>query len=240
MTPLVIPIAIEWVILVTTLAPVILVGRFNSRPKLGLSFWFGFLLSSGLATALAVGIAVSTVFETYAKLHQSRVGSQDWLSAILVSFSPWLILAISGIALALINQRLEPLVSVARESKPLLDAASRPRMIFQGHPVATVELPIMMAAVSRGQIIISRLALETLSEPELDAVLWHEIGHIRGRHNELKTLAGFVRVLSSWLTATQAMVFEVNRLVELDADLYALKHVDSKLLGATRKRFISS
>lgn len=240
MTPLVIPIAIEWVILVTTLAPVILVGRFNSRPKLGLSLWFGFLLSSGIATTLALGVAVSTVFETYAKLRQSLVGSEDWLSAILVSFSPWLILAISGIALALINQRLEPLVSVARETKPLLEAASRPEKNFHGHPVAAVELPIMMAAVSRRKIFISRLALETLSETEIHAVLWHEVGHIRGRHNALKTLAGFVRVLSSWLTATQAMVFEVNRLIEIDADLYAFQHVDQKLLTSTRQKFLMS
>lgn len=240
MSPLVIPIALEWVILVTTLAPVLLVGRFSKYPRLGLALWFSALLSSGIGALLAMSVAVASVFSTYAKLSSSPLGSPDWQLALLLSFAPWLILAISGIALALINQRLEPLVSTARKVTPLLDAAMKPWMAFEGRQVLTVELPVYLAAAVRGRILISRVATESLSENELQAVLWHELGHIRGRHNALRQLAALVRVLSPWLTATRALVHEVDRLIEIDADLYALKRVDSQLLRATRKKFFSS
>lgn len=239
MSPLLIPIAIEWVILVTTLAPLVLVGRFDARPKLGLTIWFGSLLSSGLAAAIALTVAISSIFTTYAKLLDSPFGSTDWKSTLLVSFAPWIILAISGVALALINQQLEPLISVARESKPLIDAASKPWMTFEGHEVFTIELPIFLAATVRGRVLISKVAAEALDEHELQAVLRHEVGHIRGRHNALKQLASLVRLLSPWLTASKALVLEVDRLAEFDADRFATKRIDEKVLRETRARFVA-
>lgn len=240
MSPLIIPIAVEWVILVTTAAPLLLVGRFDKTPRLGLTIWFAAFLSSGIATALAIGIAIASIFETYLSLAANPVGSSGWLATLGISFAPWLILAISGIALALTNQRLEPILASAREVSPMLDAALRPWMKFQGFQVMRIELPIMVAAVSKGKILISTTAARTLRESELHAVLWHEIGHIRAGHNQLKQLAGFVRSLSPWLVASQALVNEVNRLSEIDADRFALRQVDPELLRATRSKFISS
>jgi len=239
-SPLIIPIAVEWVILVTTAAPLLLVGRFDRHPRLGLTVWFATFLSSGIATIFAIGIAVASIFETYLKLALNPVGSSGWLSTIAVSFAPWLILAISGIALALTNQRLEPVLANAREVSPMLDAALRPWMSFQDYQVMRIELPIMVAAVASGKILISTSAARTLRESELHAVLWHEIGHLRGRHNQLKQLAGFVRSLSPWLVASQALVNEVHRLAELDADRFALRHVSPELLSATRSKFLSA
>jgi Zn-dependent protease with chaperone function len=239
-SPLIIPIALEWVILITMLAPAVLVGRFTDRPKLGLSLWFVALLSSGIAAGFALFVAVSSIFSTYARLSSTKLGSADWQIALVVSFSPWLILATSGIALALINLRLEPLVSVVKVSSPLLDAAIRPLTKFEGHAVYTVEVPIYFAAASRGRILPSRMALDGLAQIELQALLWHELGHIRGRHNALKQLASLVRVLSPWLTATKAMVYEVDRLIEADADNFARKRVDSGVLATTRAKFISA
>jgi Zn-dependent protease with chaperone function len=210
------------------------------RPKLGLAVWFSALLSSGIGASLALSVALASVLGSYTRLSSSKLGSPDWQLALMLSFVPWLILAISGIALALINQRLEPLVSTAREAKPLLDAAMKPWMAFEGRQVLTIELPVYLAAVVRGRIVISRGAAAGLNERELQAVLWHELGHIRGRHNTLKQLGALVRVLSPWLTATRALVHEVDRLTEIDADLYAAKRVDSQLLLATRQKFISS
>ena len=240
MSPLVIPIALEWVILVTTLAPVLLVGRFSKYPRLGLALWFSALLSSGIGALLALSVAVASVFSTYAKLSSSPLGSPDWQLALLLSFAPWLILAISGIALALINQRLEPLVSTVREVAPLLNVAMQSRMVFRGRQVLTIELPVYLAAVVRGRILISRVAADSLSDGELQAVLWHELGHIRGRHNALKQLAALVHVISPWLTATRALVHEVDRLTEIDADRFASKHVSPELLGITRAKFVSA
>ena len=239
MSPLLIPIAVEWVILVTTATPLLMVGRFGRTPRLGLIIWFAAFLSSGLATILAIGLAMSSIFETYLQLVSNPVGSSGWLATVTVSFAPWLILAISGIALALTNQRLEPILANARELSPHLEAALRPWMTFHGYQVMRIELPIMAAAVSKGKILISTTAARTLRESELHAVLWHEIGHFRGRHNQLKQLAGFVRSLSPWLVASQALVNEVHRLAELDADRFALRHVSPELLSATRSKFIS-
>ena len=224
----------------TTLAPLVLVARFDSRPKLGLTLWFGSLLSGGLAAGVALTVAFSSIFKTYAKLLETPFGSTDWQSTLVVSFAPWLILAISGIALGLINQRLEPLINIARESKPLIDAAAKPWMTFEGHEVCTIELPIFLAATARGRIFISKVAAEALDDLELQAVLWHEVGHIRGRHNALKQLASLVRLLTPWLTASKALVLEVDRLAEFDADVYALRHVDQELLTSTRRRFLIS
>jgi len=238
-SPLIIPIAIEWVILVTTAAPM-LVGRFDRRPRLGLTLWFAAFLSSGLAAATAIAIAVASVFETYLNLLAEPLGSAGWLTVLGVSFAPWFILAISGVALALTNQRLEPILASARDLGPQLDSAMRPWMTFQGYQVMRIELPIMVAAVARGKILVSTSAAHGLRENELHAVLWHEIGHLRGGHNQLKQLAGFVQSLSPWLVASQALVNEVSRLAELDADRFALRHVEAELLSATRSKFISS
>ncbi|MFM6966064.1 MAG: M48 family metalloprotease [Rhodoluna sp.] len=240
MTPLIIPIAIEWVILVTNLAPIVLVGRFSNRPRLGLVLWFSTFLSSGLATLLALGIAVASIYDTYQGLTSVRFGSSSWLATLALSFAPWLILAISGIALALANQRIEPIFASARTARPLLDAALQPLMKFQGHEVARIDLTIMVAAVARGRILVSSTALASLNEAELEAVLWHEIGHLRGRHNELKQLAGFIHALSPWITASKAMVAEVARIAECEADRFAIRHVDAEFLRATRSKFISS
>jgi Zn-dependent protease with chaperone function len=239
-SPLIIPIAIEWVILVTTLAPMILLGRFDSKPRLGLVVWFATLFSAGLAVALALGVALTSIATTYLKLKANPVGSESWLLALAASFAPWAILAISGISLALVNQRIAPIVSSAKDIGPLLAAATKPVRLFEGVEVRQIELPVMLAAAHRGSILISSTALATLTSAELEAVFWHEDGHIRGRHNQLKQLAGFVRALSPWLAASRALVVEVERLAELDADRYALRHVSEELLCATRSKFLSA
>jgi Zn-dependent protease with chaperone function len=218
----------------------LLTGRFNKWPKLGLSIWFAAFLSSGLATLVAVLVAVASIFETYLNLSAAPLGSAGWLQTLGVSFAPWAILAISGIALALINQRIEPLISSARDTSPMLDAALRPWMTFNGYRVLQIELPVMVAAVAKGKILVSTTAGRSLRESELHAVLWHEIGHLRGRHNQLKQLAGFIRTISPWLIASQALVNEVARLSEIDADRFALRHVGRELLVSTRKKFLSA
>jgi Zn-dependent protease with chaperone function len=201
--------------------------------------WFAAFLSSGIAAGLALGIAVASIFETYLDLAEAPLGSAGWLATLGLSFAPWLILAISGVALALTNQRLEPILASARETSPLLASATRPWMNFHGHQVSRIDLPIMVAAVAGGKILVSTTAERSLATDELDAVLWHEVGHIRGRHNQLKQLAGFIRSLSPWLVASQALVNEVHRLAELDADRFATRHVEPELLSATRSKFIS-
>jgi Zn-dependent protease with chaperone function len=106
--------------------------------------------------------------------------------------------------------------------------------------VKLIELPIFVAGVVSGTILVSTAAERALTSEELDAVLWHEVGHLRGRHNQLKRLAGFVQTLSPWLVASQALVNEVHRLAELDADQFATKYVNPDLLKATRSKFLAA
>lgn len=235
-----IPIAIEWVILVTTLAPLVLIGRFNNFPRMGLAVWFTALLSAGVAVVIALGIAVGSVITTYLTLVANPVGTESWLLALAASFAPWIILAIAGISLALVNQRIAPMIALANQTAPLLAAAAKPIREFAGLPVRSIQLSIMVAAAHRNSILISTAALESLDEAELEAVLWHEVGHIRGRHNQLKQLASLVLALSPWLAASRALVTEVERLAELEADRFAMKRVSSSLLAGTRAKFVSS
>ena len=240
MSPLVIPIAIEWVILVTTLAPLVLIGRFNNFPRMGLAIWFTALLSAGVAVVIALAVAVGSVITTYLTLVANPVGTESWLLALAASFAPWLILAVAGISLGLVNQRVAPMIALANQAAPLLTAAAKPVREFAGLPVRSIQLPIMVAAAHRGSILVSTEALASLSDAELEAVLWHEVGHIRGRHNQLKQLAGFVLLLSPWLAASRALVAEVERLAEVDADRFAAKRVSIELLAGTRAKFVSA
>ena len=98
----------------------------------------------------------------------------------------------------------------------------------------------MVAAAHRGAILISSQALDVLTARELDAVLWHELGHLRAGHNQLKQLAGLVNSISPWFAASKALVTEVERLTEMDADNFAAQRVPRELISATRAKFISA
>ena len=234
---LVIPLALEWIILVTTLAPMVLPKRFDSRPQLGIAIWFSTFLSAGVATVLAIASAIWAYSDTLIALNSNEFGNENWYLALIVSFGPWLALAVGGITLALINIKLEPMFESAREIVPLLDLGKKPLMNFMGTPVAVVQLPFAYALATNREILISQFALDHLSKNELDAVLWHELGHVKYKHFALKRLARLIAALSSRLAASRAMVAEVERLCELAADKYALKKVTAPTLRLARKLF---
>ena len=225
---LLIPIALEWVLLITTLAPVALVGRFNTRPRLGLAIWFGSLLSAGLATGLALVVAIWSYFDTFAALEASLFGVSVWFMALAVSFGPWLALLLGGVSLVLVQQRLEPLVQTARQIKPAVDHAKQPLLNFMGTPVFAIDLPFAYAVAGRREIIVSSALQNVLNTDAFAAVLWHELGHVRGRHFGLKKLARLVRVLSPTLAASKALVLEVERLCEVVADDFAVRNLGNK------------
>ena len=236
---LLIPIALEWVVLVTTLAPVLYPGKkfMRTHPRTALAIWFGTLLSAGLAMALALGIAVWSIYDTWVMLEANPAGSQNWFLALLVSFAPWVMLAVTGVSIALINLRIEPLVVEAKEAQPQLSAASQPVMNFMGAEVCEMQLPIAFAMASRSQILVSNTLRKAATDEQLEAVLWHELAHLRQRHFELKALAAFVRLLSPWLAASKALVAEVHELCEIAADQAALKKVSEQTLRSAHSLF---
>jgi Zn-dependent protease with chaperone function len=235
---LAIPVLLEWVVLITTLAPMVFVGRFRSRPNLGIAIWFLSLLSAGLALASVAALGVVSIFNTWVSLETQPAGSQAWLGALLISFAPWLIMALAGISLAMVNLRIEPLIESARQSQPILDASMRHLTNFMGKAVFEIDLPVALAMTSKGRIVVSNNLKVLLKEAELEAVFWHETGHIALRHNELKAVARFVKLLSPGLAASKALVRELDELAEKAADGYALRRVDATTLSKARAIFI--
>lgn len=236
---IIIPIALEWVILVTTLAPIFLPSRrlFLKFPNLGLFTWFAALLSAGVAALAASSVMVWSIVETWVALDANPAGSPTWFAVFWASFAPWLVLAAAGISLAVINLRIEPLVVAAKQTQPLFEGALRPVQNFMGVEVLEMPLPIAVAFTRNRQIILSSVVREVLTDGQFEAVLFHELAHIRGNHNALKKLAGFVRLLSPQLAASKALVVEVDRLCELAADKRALREVDAQTLQSARRIF---
>jgi Zn-dependent protease with chaperone function len=233
----VIPLAIEWLILITTLAPLVLPNKFGKKPQLGIVVWFAAFLSAGVAAVAVLIVATWAYLDTWNALNAATLGGQKWFAALFVSFAPWIALAAGGITLALINNRIEPLVAKSREIAPLLAMTKQPLMHFMGTRVYQVELPFAFALASNRDILISTFAIDHLSKDELDAVLWHELGHVKQKHFAIKRLARFIRELSPNLAASRALVNEVERLCEISADNYALKKVNAPTLRLARSLF---
>ena len=236
---LLIPLAIEWVILVTTLAPTAFIGRFTTKPRLGILVWFASFLTAGASVLIAVAVALWAYTDTVSALIRNDFGSTNWLIALMVSFAPWIALALGGVSLALVNLKLEPISKAAKELKPLLELSKTPLFQFMGTPVSTVDLPFAYALATKREIVISRSVVERLSNDQLDAVLWHELCHVRENHFAIKRLARFILALSPFLAASQALVSEIERLVEIAADNFALRRVSKPSLELARKIFTS-
>lgn len=239
---LLIPIAVEWVILITTLAPIFLPTRklFLRVPTLGLGIWFASFLSAGIATATALIVSIWSVVATWLTLEANPALSPNWLLAFGISFAPWLMLALGGISLALINLRIEPLIHFARKTHPQFQSALRPVQNFMGKEVFELPLSLPVAFTRRGQIIVSTAVRDSLPDDEFQAVLWHELAHIALKHNSLKSLAGFVQSISPGLAASKALVIQVDALCEIAADKRALRNVDPETLHRARSIFLAS
>ena len=245
LNPLLLPLAIEWVVLVTTLVPIIARGRGNRHPNLAISFLFAALFSAGVACVLALAVAMEFVFQLWRDLNSTPASERDWqhtIQALGVSFAPWLMLATAGVTIALINLKLEPQIQFAREAHPKIAQLLKPVGEFEGVEFFSVEAKALLSFTTkvsgREVIVISSGALESLSESELDAVRWHELGHIRLGHNRLKLVAQLLHSLTPRVAASQTLLVELGRLAEISADRYAARHVDPALLQATRQRFL--
>lgn len=234
---LVIPLALEWVILVTTVAPLAFPGRFDQRPQLGIAIWFGTFLSAGIAVLLALVIAAWGYIDTFQTLRVHKIGDDAWMLALAISFTPWLALAIGGVSVALINQKLEPLFDRANQIKPLMNLGKTPLMNFMGAQISTVDLPFAYALATNREILISTYAKLHLSANELEAVLWHELHHLKQKHFAIKRLARLIKELSPRLAASWVMVSEIERLMEIAADRFALNHTDRVTLNYARSIF---
>ncbi len=234
-----IPLLIEWVLVVTIATPFALVNnRFvYAHPRFGLTLWFTAFTTSALALLTALGLAVWSIFDTYATL-QTVSGASDFWPSIASSFAPWLLLAFGGISLALITQRLEPLGSLDATAPTSITGGSTLRM-HRGVRVVVVELPFVLAfslgrsiTSTDAQIVVTRQTIAQLTEAELEAVLDHEFYHLKARHQLCNGLVKLLSLLTSRLLTTRLMTRETELLFELAADRFAAKQRGPSATGA--------
>ena len=222
----------EWVLLVTVSAPLFFAGRFKKAPNLGLWLWFLSLGSAVIASAAAIFLAAWSIFSTWRALQQD----QNLWFVLAASVAPWLLLGFTGILLALANQRLAPLFDVATRYAPQLEQVARQISQYRRATVYELDVPGYLAITRDKNIYLSKAVFE-LPAKQLEAILRHEYGHIKLGHERVKSFAYLVYQLFPWFAASRALVFEVDKLVELSADKYALKQVYSKDLAEARAHF---
>ncbi len=185
------------------------------------------------ASITAVGIAAWSIIETYYLL---QTATNIWL-ILAASVAPWLMLAFAGILLALSNQKLEPLFRAAKQFDQLAQLARREVESFHKAKVYELEIPGFIALTQGYAIYLSKASFD-LPEKQLNAILWHEYGHIRLRHQRLKRFTSLMLQLAPWFVVSRGFSAEVARLCEIAADKYAMKRVYPKDLAVARSHFL--
>jgi len=226
-------ILIEYVLLVTTSAPFLMANRFTKTPNLGIGIWFALFFSAMVAGIISVGIAAWSIIETYYRLQESQ---EIWV-VLAASIAPWLMLGMAGILLALSNQKLEPMFRAAQEIDLLSKLAVREVETFHKAKVYELDVPGYIGIARDYEIYLSREVF-TLPQRQLNAIYWHEYGHIRLGHRRLKRFTNLMMQLAPWFAVSRGFSYEIAKLCELAADQYALKRVYSKDLIEARRLFV--
>jgi len=233
-----IPLAIEWVILITAFMPRLLVGMFYNIPKFGLFLWFTYFVSSVVASIVAI---VVTVWAS-AEWVEYVWGGRSIEIELFRHLGLWFLVAISGILIALINLKTEPFIEKATIARKELATATKHVGKFEGISIHEIKFPAPLAFVTKIQgknsILVSDSALDQLTKSELEALYWHELGHIRGRHNLIRSFAKAVALITPILAASKLFTAETDHLTELMADNFAKKNVDEEILTRAREKFL--
>jgi Zn-dependent protease with chaperone function len=201
---------------------------------MGIALWLSLFLS-GVISILSVGVvSIWSLFELV------EVGADSKLLPLeLVSnMGIWALLALAGITLAQINQRTEPLAQEASAIRPELAKTGSDDGVFAGFPLKRIELPLPLLFVSGRTIYLSAGTRSLLSEAELEAALWHEVGHIRRRHESVKAMAKLAQTLTPRIRASRIMAIEIDTLAEIAADRYASSKVAPEVLASARAKFL--
>ena len=233
----VLSLSLLWILVVSILARTLLPNRFSSRPKLGLTIWFASLLSSVVAAAISLVSLGYAYFYSTSRVSTATFGESDWIANFLLSFVPWIALATFGIVLTLINLRIDAPTIQGRRLQENFQLAKKYLRDFEGVEVYELALPIYYALATEKEIFISKKLLDSLSASEIEAVLWHELGHIRGRHSALKSIARLVAVLTKPMDLSRVFQHSVDELCEKVADQFASKRVDPNVVQSVKRYF---
>jgi len=226
-----------WILSVSFFARTLLPNRFSSRPKLGLTIWFASLLSSVVAAAISLLSLGYAYFYSTARVSTATFGESDWIANFLLSFVPWIALATFGVVLTLINLRFEAPAIEGRRLQENFQLAKKYLRDFEGVKVYVLALPIHYALATEKEIFLSQKLLDSLSAIEIEAVLWHELGHIRGHHTALKSIARLVAVLTRPMNLSRVFQHSIDELCEKVADQFASKRVDPMVVQSVKRYF---
>ena len=226
-----IALLMEWVVLVTTAAPLVMhSARFAGRlPRLAIAIWFTSFAVAGACVIAALAIAAISVLDFWRYLEMQKDSPERTGWAFALSFVPWLLLALSGVTLALINQSLEPLIahrkvlSDSLENLPSRQIEAPNSILPRKVELHEIQLRAPLAFSSSDsrehhRIVVSSGLTDLMNAGELAAVIRHEIAHINQGHQRLKSFALFVARLTPTLVASKLFQLELNRLSEFAAD----------------------
>lgn len=236
----VLSVCLVWILLISLLARTLLPNRFLANPRLGLVAWFLALTSSLIAGVIAIAALIVGYLTTSSTLSIAQFASPEWMLSFALSFLPWIALATFGVLLVLLNLKVEAPVVSGRKLHKDLNLAKQPLRTFQGVQISVIELPIHYAHASGREILISSHTLNSFSGEELEAVLWHELGHIRGHHRLLKSIARLVSVLTRPMNLSRVFRESVDALCEVSADNYASSRMSREVVDRVRDQIQES
>ena len=227
-------LSLLWILIVSIIARTLFPNRFRNRPRLGLTVWFASLSSSIIAGALGLFGLGAAYFYSTESVSRLTIGEPDWFIAFAWSFVPWVFLATFGVLLALVNVRIEMPVLKTKQIQQDIRLARSELPNFQGVRVFSIRLPIHFAFATKDEIVVSEHSVKNLTKTELEAVLWHELGHIKGKHHLLKSVSELVALLTRPMSISRVYRAEVESLCEEAADNFAKRHVGAQLVEKVR------
>ena len=201
------------------------------------------LLALGLRATVAVGAAVFVFlylpraglvhvathwcFDTLLPMLADHLGLRGHSLADLASLLPGLTLAASvlwvafGLARAAVGLRL------------LLRRRAQGRGPLDSTVVDEDRVFVALAGVGRGEIVVSRAALEAFDGDELAASVAHERGHLQRGHRPLLVVARVLSALGRAVPGTRTAEREFAFSLERDADEYAVRETHDPLALAS-------
>lgn len=227
-------LALITVLLAGPISAVLASAQWPARaPRAALVLW--------QAVGLGGGLGVLTSGLTLAAADLDR----GWLAGVLAVPARWQELGVGGwfgIALT-VGVGIYLITATVTSALRVLAArrAHRLRLVMLSHtlpqrpgtstrheaPIRLLDHPHAVAYGLPGfrpQVVLTRGALEALTDPELDAVLAHEQAHARGRHDLVVQPFVAWAQMFPFLPSARRAVVAVGSLVEMLADNAALEH----------------
>lgn len=188
-----------------------------AHPARALRLWFG-LFVAGVAAFVGSGVVAisqaASVTET--------AGGVAATAAVLTG---WALLAVLGVIIGVVSHHAGPLVEGRRiggASLLLLVARGETqRLTIGGARVSVVEAPTAFAVAARdcdADVVISTPLADALTPAELRSVVGHELGHLRGHHSALRTIALIAGSVAPRARCGSCFARTVHLLTELAAD----------------------